>query len=76
MPYLQRYMWKSKEPSNVRKDGDIVDNYDQSIWIDQTDSTFLFSLLVYGPLLLSSIYFDLVTNIKWFGNSAGENYEL
>ena len=31
MPYLQRYMWKSKEPSNVRKDGDIVDNFDQSI---------------------------------------------
>jgi hypothetical protein len=31
MPYLQRYMWKSKEPSNVRKDGDIGDNFDQSI---------------------------------------------
>ena len=31
MPYLQRYMWKSKEPSNVRKDGDIVDNFDRSI---------------------------------------------
>ena len=31
MPYLQRYMWKSKEPSNVHKDGDIVDNFDQSI---------------------------------------------
>lgn len=64
MPYLQRYMWKSKEPSNVRKDGDIVDNFDQSIGKEQKDSTFLFSLLVYGPLLLCSIYFDLVTNIK------------
>jgi len=31
MPYLQKYMWKLKEPSNVRKDGDIVDNFDQSI---------------------------------------------
>ena len=58
MPYLQRYMWKLKEPSNVRKDGDIVDNFDQSI----RKRTNRFDILIFA-ITLDHYYYALYTLI-------------